>query len=330
MTAQSDIANWIALSDKKWVISPPKIEQIYKEYQSIQPLWDADVNGLRRLGMSDSTIPGFIKYRESIYLKALDIIKAASAEGIKIIRYVDPDYPELLKSAADYTHTLQEPPLVLFHKGCLLNFNNCVGIVGTRECSHHGHMMARKLSRAIANNGYTVVSGLARGVDTEAHCGALEAAHGKTISVLAWMNYIYPQENTELSKDISNHGALLSERYVPGLSFSRTAPGNFVERNRIISGISRCIIAVESGPDGGTVHQVKIAKAQGRKVFTVKPKSDNKRAMEGFRLFVNLGATPIDSIKPVKEFLEKKIEETTREQKIDAFYQNSLRSFVKF
>jgi DNA processing protein len=176
----------------------------------------------------------------------------------------------------------------------------------------------------VARLGYTVVSGLARGVDTEAHCGALEVPGGKTVSILAWMNPIYPAENTELSNDISARGALLSERYLPGTKFGKTAPGNFVERNRIISGISRCIIVIESGPEGGSVHQARIAKAQGRKIFVVKPKKVNKRALEGFKLFMSMGATPIDSIKPVAEYLKSIPTGKIEERKIDSFYQNTL------
>jgi DNA processing protein len=322
-----DLVYWLAISDKKWVISPTKVEKIYNEHHSIAPLWNAEPEDLRKLGMNDSAISGFMKYRQSILHteEFQKLITSSEREGIRIIRFVDPEYPQLLKSAVDNSHAFQEPPLILFHKGNLLNFENCVGIVGTRECSHYGHMMARKLGFAVAKLGYTVVSGLARGVDTEAHCGALEAPGGKTISVLAWIKYIYPSENAELSKDIEARGALLSERYAPGLKFSKTAPGNFVERNRIISGISRCIIAIESGPEGGTVHQVKIANAQGRKVFAVKPKKKNKRAMEGFKLFMDLDATPIDSIRPVKEFLQRHIPATKlKDKKIDAFYQNRL------
>jgi DNA processing protein len=327
MTVPSDLAYWLALSDKKHLISPKTIEKIFMENQSLTPFWNAKPEDLRNWGFDDLAITSFLKYRNSAMQNTnyYGIIDSAKKEGIRIIRYVDKDYPQLLKAAADYSHVLQDPPLILFHKGTLLNFDNCVGIVGTRNCSLHGHMMARKLGRSVARLGYTVISGLARGVDTEAQCGALEVPGGKTISVLAWMNYIYPAENTELSKDISRRGALLSERYSPGLKFGRTrAPGHFVERNRIISGISRCIIAVESGPNGGTVHQVKIAIAQGRRVFAVKPKRENKLAVEGFKSFIDMGALPIDSIKPVKKFLEKGILVGAKEKKIDSFNQNRL------
>jgi len=328
MIVTSDLVYWLALSDKKHLISPKTIEKIFMENQSIKSLWNARPDDLRMLGFADSAVASFLKYRNSAMQNTnyYGMVESAKKEGIRIIRYVDEDYPQLLKAAADYSHAFQDPPLILFHKGTLLNFDNCVGIVGTRNCSLHGHVMARRLGRAVAKLGYTVVSGLARGVDTEAQCGALEVPGGKTISVLAWMNYIYPAENTELSKDISKRGALLSERYSPGLKFNETrAPGHFVERNRIISGISRCIIAVESGPNGGTVHQVKIAIAQGRRVFAVKPKRENNLAVEGFNSFIDMGAIPIDSIKPVKKFLEKNIlMENAKEKKIDSFNQNRL------
>jgi len=326
-----DLIQWLALSDKKGLIPRAKVEKIFNEHQSLAPLWNASPKDLQELGLSDSNLSGFLKYRNYVANKSdyQRVIDSSEKTGVTIIRYIDKEYPQLLKSAEDHSHAFQDPPLVLFHKGTLFDFENCVGIVGTRECSLNGHIMARRLGRAVARLGYTVVSGLARGVDTEAHCGALEVSGGKTVSVLAWMNPVYPAENTELSNDIAARGALLSERYLPGTKFGRTAPGNFVERNRIISGISRCIIAVESGPEGGSVHQARIAKAQGRRVFVVKPKRGNKRALEGFKLFMSMGATPIDSIKPVAEYLRSNQTGKVEERKIDSFYQNTLQLSIK-
>ena len=103
-----------------------------------------------------------------------------------------------------------------------------------------------------------------------------------------------------------------------------------MERNRITSGLSRCVIAVESGKEGGTVHQVRIALSQGRQVFVVKPKSRNKRAMEGFKLFLDMGATSISSAKPVLDFLKKpKAQTTLKEKKINSFYQRSIPTYGK-
>lgn len=103
-----------------------------------------------------------------------------------------------------------------------------------------------------------------------------------------------------------------------------------MERNRITSGLSRCIIAVESGKEGGTVHQVRIALTQGRKVFVVKPKSGNQRAKEGYKIFLDMGATPISSAKQVLDFLRKSSGQKTLEDKrIDSFSQRPIIAFGK-
>ena len=164
------------------------------------------------------------------------------------------------------------------------------------------------LPRTIAKAGYVIYSGLARGIDTEAHCGALEAKNGKTVAVLPWLSEenFYPEENIPLALDIARNGAVLSEYYDPPRSYpcAPNARAAFVIRNRITSGLARCIILVESGSTGGTYRQATIARDQGRKMFAVKPKSDNKVALEGFKQFMAMGATPIESAKPVLQYLK--------------------------
>ena len=119
------------------------------------------------------------------------------------------------------------------------------------------------------------------------------------------MTPIYPKENEELANDIVRNGAIISENY-----FRVTAGGNrmgrakFVDRNRITSGISRCLIVIEAGSSSGTIHQVRLSLNQGRKVFALKPKPNNRKANEGFNEFLKIGATSISSIKPVINFLE--------------------------
>ena len=218
-------------------------------------------------------------------------------KGIRIVKFTDAVYPKLLRSLpADRNGA----PLVLFHRGSLVDFDRCVAIAGSRILSYNGHVKTRQIARAIASAGYTIVSGLARGTDTEAHCGALDIRGGKTFAILAWLDPIYPVENEELAKTIERRGAIISERYERPSGF---AAGTFVERNRITSGMSRCVIAVESDEEGGTVHQVRLAISQGKQVFTVKPKSGDDRAIRGFRVFMKMGAIPISSSKPVLEFL---------------------------
>jgi len=327
--SSSEIVYWLALQEKHWLIPASKIKQIFNKFHSLEQLWKADARYLYDLGLSEMSISRFLKYRNSVRFEYYErLVGVLEKSKVRVLRYVDKEYPATLK---DLGKTFEGPPLVLFHKGSLVNFNDCVAIVGTRECSHYGHMMARKLGRTIARSGYTVVSGLARGVDTEVHCGALEAPRGRTIAVLAWMDPIYPPENVELARDIMARGALLSERFFkPSSKFKKLTPGKFVERNRITSGLSRCIVAVESGKEGGTVHQVRIALSQGRKVFAVKPKSSNKRAKEGYKLFLDMGATSISSAKSVLDFLRKSNTQTTfKEKRINSYSQRSILAFNK-
>lgn len=325
----SDIIYWLALQDKRWIMPTSVIEQFFNQFNSLEQLWKADFYSLSDLGLDEKLIANFLKYRSSVRLEDYErLIRVLENGNIKIRRYVDKEFPAALK---DLGKSTEGPPLILFHRGSFADFNNCVAIVGTRNPSHFGHMMARKLGRTIAKNGYTVVSGLARGVDTEAHCGALEVPRGRTIAILAWLNPVYPQENTELSNDIIARGALLSESYYrPGSRFGKLNRAKFVERNRVTSGISRCVIAIESGKEGGTVHQVRIALSQGRKVFTVKPKSSNKRAMEGHKIFIEMGATAIRSAKPVLDFVKKSSSQTAYgEKRIDSFSRKSVLTFDK-
>ena len=145
-----------------------------------------------------------------------------------------------------------------------------------------------------------MVSGLARGADTEAHVGALSVKEGRTVAVLAWFDPLYPPDNEELSKSIEQRGAIISERYERPKSF---AAGTFVERNRITSGISRCVIAVESDEEVGRCIKFALQLCKGRRSFAVTPKNGDTRAMRGFRMFMKMGAIPISSSDPVVEFL---------------------------
>ena len=325
----SDVHYWLALQNKRWLIPISVIEQVFNKLRSIEQLWKADFHFLSDLGLDEKSIANYLKYRDSVRFADYEqLVRVLEKGKLNVFRYVDKEYPLALR---DLGKSIEGPPLILFHKGSFSNFNNCVAIVGTRDPSHFGHMMARKLGRSIAKNGYAVVSGLARGVDTEAHCGALEVPRGRTVAILAWLNPVYPQENTELSNGIVANGALLSEDYYrPSSRFGKLNRAKFVERNRITSGISRCVIAVESGKEGGTFHQVRIALSQGRKVFAVSPKSSNKRAMEGYKAFIEMGATSIRSAKPVLNFLKKSSSKTVfGEKRIDSFSRNSVLAFDK-
>jgi len=290
---------WLALSESYNAIQADMMEMAESRLGSMSAVWKASPESLRKLGFHDYAISEFFKFKSRIHLYQLQSkLQNLRSRGVSVIKYTDPAYPKLLRGIPSQGTAA---PLVLFHRGSLLAFDRCAAIVGTRVLSYYGHVVARRLARSIAEAGYTIVSGLARGADTEAHCGALEAKGGRTVAVLAWLDPLYPPENSELLMEIEKRGAVLAEHY--GKPLGKRAAASFVERNRITSGISRCVVVVESDEEGGTVHQVHLAIRQGREVFAVKPKSTNTRAMRGFRAFVKLGSTPISSARPVLDYL---------------------------
>lgn len=313
--AVNEAVFWLGLQDKTWLIPTAKMMKVYEEYGTILPLWNASYNFLVKLGINDDNIKKFLMYKErSSLMDFVSEFKRLESMKLRIIRYIDKDYPEALR-------IIENPPLILLHKGVLTNFSNCIAISGTRNPSVYGRVMSRKIAKYLAEQGFTIVSGLARGVDEWAHCGALEARKGRSVAILAWMDPIYPEEHTDLALDLEKRGAILAENFHQ--PYNKSTPAKFVQRNRITSGISQCVIAIESDEEGGTVHQVKIALSQKRKVFALQPKG-NERAKRGFKLFVNMGAIPVKTAKEILDMLRSEIMLSPNGARLDSYYQHSL------
>lgn len=182
--------------------------------------------------------------------------------GINKVGIFDKDYPYLLKQIYD-------PPAVLYYKGNLEALRKkCIAVVGTRKMTGEGRLLTDKFVKHLVKAGLTIISGLARGIDTEAHKTAVEA-NGQTVAVLgSGLNKIYPPENKQLAMDIINgHGAVISE-YPPD---ELPCPGNFPIRNRIISGLSLGVLVVEASDNSGSLITARLALEQGREVFAVAP-----------------------------------------------------------
>lgn len=192
----------------------------------------------------------------------LEKMKKLNAEYVHI---ESPQYPPLLKR-------LEDKPIGLYKLGSANLSAPCVAIVGSRRCSVYGLSTARKFAATFARAGITVVSGLARGIDTAAHTGALEAG-GATIAVLGCgVDIVYPPENVELyRKIIANGGAVVSEFPIS----ARVDKQNFPMRNRIISGLSLATIVIESDEHGGSMITARVAGEQGRDVFAVPGRIDS-------------------------------------------------------
>jgi DNA processing protein len=211
--------------------------------------------------------------------------------GIRFVITESDSYPPLLKEIYD-------PPIGLYWKGEYALDCPAIAIVGSRRTSVYGRHVARKLGRELARCGFCVVSGGARGVDTEAHKGALEV-DGKTIAVMGCgMDIVYPAENFELFKTIANNGAVISE-----FPFGRRADRQtFPMRNRIVSGMCQGLIVVESDLNGGSMISARFAAEQGRTVFAVPGRID-QRTSRGCHQLIREGAILLSKPEDVVEEL---------------------------
>ena len=212
--------------------------------------------------------------------------------GAEIISIHDARYPERLKEIFD-------PPILLYARGrpeCLSGEN--LAIVGSRRPTPYGMAVGRKLSRELTQVGMTVVSGMARGIDSYAHQGALEA-DGPTIAVLgSGVDVVYPRENRKLADQIVAKGVIVSEFPMSSTAF----PQNFPIRNRVISGLSLGVMVVEGAQYSGSLITARLALDQGREVFAV-PGSIVSKPSWGPNLLIKQGAVLVQDASDVIEAL---------------------------
>jgi len=208
-------------------------------------------------GIGRETVERIARSRDAARVAAE--IEAAAEHGLRIICQADPDYPEGLKRIAD-------PPIVLYVKGELLPTDAlAIAIVGTRRCTIYGSEQARRFGELLAQAGFTIVSGLARGIDAFAHHGAVDA-DGRSIAVFGrGLDDVYPPDNRALAEKLLEHGAWLSELPV------RTAVRreNFPSRNRIIAGLTLGTLVVEAPQRSGALITARLANEYNREVFAI-------------------------------------------------------------
>ncbi len=230
-------------------------------------LFRADLTQLEGLGMPGSSA-GFIADGKAKIIAEEEVERISQAGG-EFITYDDLAYPERLREIYD-------PPAVLWYRGDirLLSYAG-IAVVGTRHPSPYGAGMAQMLSRDLAHRGMAIFSGMARGVDTHAHKGALEAK-GKTVAVWGTgIDVIYPKENKRLAEDILQGGGAILSEYPLG---TFPAPQNFPIRNRILSGMSVGVLVVEAAEHSGTRITARCALEQNRDVYAVPGNVTNKNA----------------------------------------------------
>jgi len=220
------------------------------------------------------------------------ILEHCHDNSIDILLPWDRAYPKLLGE-------IQDPPLVLFAKGTFRPSDSmAIGIVGTRHATHYGRQMAERITNGLCKYQFTIVSGLARGIDAVCHRAAIDGS-GRTIAVLgSSLTEIYPSEHKDLAQQVSENGVLLSE--TP--PFSKPKAGVFPQRNRIISGLSLGVVVVEAAERSGSLITARHAGEQGRDVFAI-PGPVTSRTSRGCHQLIRDGAVLIEDASEIVEHL---------------------------
>ncbi len=251
-----DIRYWIGFNLIPQ-IGPIKIRRLLDHFGDLATAWSADSFELVRAGLDKRALENFLHARKTLNLD--QELEKVNRAGVRALTWDDADYPRRLKE-------ISNPPFVLYIKGELMPEDEwALAVVGTRRASAYGREVTRQIVGDLVRNKITIVSGLARGIDAEAHRSALDA-QGRTIAVVGCgLDIIYPPEHKKLSQQIMEHGALLSE-YSLG---TQPEAGNFPPRNRIISGLSLGVLLAEGDWDTGAGITLEFALEQDRETFAV-------------------------------------------------------------
>jgi DNA processing protein len=249
--------HWLALSHVRG-IGGVTLRRLLERFGNVEQVLRAPPAELRRVPRVTERV---VDQLRALRLEAVEAeLAELTHQGLQLLTWEEPEYPAGLRI------TDAAPP-VLYLRGELRPTDaNTVAIVGTRKPTPEKITFARELARQLAQRGVTVVSGLARGIDTAAHMGALEADHGRTLAVPgSGLHAIHPAENWPLANEIARRGAVLSELR-PG-TVART--GGLMSRNRILGGLSRAVIVVEARAGSGSLDTALKAKKLGRTIFAV-------------------------------------------------------------
>lgn len=283
-----DLFHWVALNLIPGVGSV-FIKRLLERFQTPEAIFQASTEELLEVEGLGIRVANEIRKgpQEASVKKELSLLEQA---GGKIITIHDRDYPSRLRNIYD-------PPPLLYLKGDLRKEDElAVSIVGSRKTTPYGRWITEKISQALVRNGVTIVSGMARGVDSVAHWGAISGG-GRTLAVLGCgVDVVYPPENRNLFTKIVERGAVLSE-------FPMGSPpegGHFPKRNRIISGLSMGVVVVEAGPDSGSLITANYALEQGREVFAI-PGNVGAGGSRGTNRLIKDGAKLVESSDDILE-----------------------------
>lgn len=271
-----ELAYWVALNRVKG-IGPARFRALLEAFGSAEAAWRGTVADWLAAGLDTRTAHSFEEQRRRIVPEAE--VERLARLRVSALRLTDAGYPRLLREAP-------MPPPVLYLRGAIITEDEwAVAVVGTRRATTYGRQITERLASELAAQRITIVSGLARGIDTHAHTAALEAG-GRTIAVLGCgPDLVYPPENARLAARIVESGAVVTE-FAPG---TQPDAGNFPARNRLISGLSLGVLVTEAPSDSGALITTRFAAQQGRDVFAV-PGNVTSRGSAGANRLIQDGA----------------------------------------
>lgn len=296
---------WISLNMTPGV-GPRAVTRLLERFGSAENVFHATRRELESLRLRAETIESVLK--REFHEKADEELEKVKESGADVLILDDGSYPFLLREIAD-------PPITLYVKGdwqaCF--DTPCVGVIGSRRCSTYGENASEMLARDLASNGVCIVSGLARGIDTAAHRGALRG-DGRTIAVLGTgIDQVYPKENAKLVDEIlASGGAVVSQ-------FPLETPPlkeNFPYRNRIISGLSYGVLLVEASERSGSLITARLATEQNREVLAVPGNITSKNSF-GTNYLIKSGAKLVQQWQDVVAELPAEISASILPPKLD-------------
>ncbi len=291
MKITTELRQIVALSLVK-NMGPVAFKKLIEVFGDVSGIFKASAGEFRKI--RECSKVSHAQLTDSSLLKRADEeIEKARAGKADIVTFYDKNYPQELREIYD-------PPILLYVKGKLpVDGQPKVAVVGSRLSSFYGQRMTKLISKGLAEAGVAVVSGLALGIDTAAHEGALEG-NGVTVAVLGGgLNRLYPSENERLADEIVKRGAVISE-YPMDMA---PQPGYFPVRNRIISGLSRAVLVVEARAKSGALITADAALEQGRDVFAVPGNADSARS-QGTNTLLKQGAKFVTSAEDILEELK--------------------------
>lgn len=284
-----EIRYWIWLSRIE-KLGSIKAQKLLEKYKTPQNIWNAQKEDLLKTeGIGEETVKQILKEEYRLNLDKYE--KYMQENNIELIHIYDKDYPEKLNKVYD-------KPIVLYIKGDRTILNKfSLAVIGCREHTKYGEIVAKNISTQIAKSNIITVSGLAKGIDSIAHRETLKV-HGKTIAVIgSGLDNIYPSENINLANEIIKNGGAVISEYVIG---TKPQKMNFPARNRIISGLSNGVVVIEAKKKSGTMITVDFALEQGKEVFAV-PGNILSPNSEGTNELIKQGAKMVTGIEDILE-----------------------------